>query len=213
MTRAAIAALFLILPSLAHGYTVSTGVGTLNDHPSRFEPIDIGGSRFLERTSASRTQDNGGASTFGLKNMDSATRTRTKDTLSQLGARREGDRIIVSLPGDVLFDFDKSDIRADARPVLSKLASVLEAMPQVSVTIIGHTDSKGDDDYNQRLSQDRAASVKAWLSNQGVTSSLSTEGKGEAFPVAPNTLANGSDNPEGRQKNRRVEFIIGGDAP
>lgn len=63
----------------------------------------------------------------------------------------------------MLFDFDKSEIRADARPVLSKLASVIQAMPDVPVTIVGHTDSKGDDDYNQHLSQDRAASVEAWL--------------------------------------------------
>lgn len=210
MKRAAIAAaLLFVLPPIAQGYTVHTGIGSLNDQQSRFEPIDIGSSRFAERTTISNSQNNDGGSTFGLKNMDAATRLRTETTLSALGAKKEGDRILVSLPGDVLFDFDRSDIRVDARPVLARLASVLEAMPQASVTIVGHTDSKGDDDYNQRLSLNRAASVKAWLSGHGVASRLAIEGKGEASPVAPNTLADNSDNPEGRQKNRRVEFIIG----
>ncbi|MBB6469066.1 outer membrane protein OmpA-like peptidoglycan-associated protein [Aminobacter lissarensis] len=210
MKRCATAALALVLPSFAHAYTLTVGAGPMDDQPSRFAEIDIGGSRFTEQQGTSTAKAAGETSTFGLKDMDSDTRLRTEDTLSQLGARKEGDHIIVSLPGDVLFDFDKSDIRADARPVLSKLASVLEAMPKVSVAIIGHTDSKGADDYNQRLSQDRAESVEVWLTDLGVASSFTTEGKGESSPVAPNALAAGSDNPEGRQKNRRVEFIIGG---
>ena len=71
--------------------------------------------------------------------------------------------------------------------------------------------SKGSDAYNDKLSKRRAASVKSWLSESGVTSSMVTEGKGERFPVAPNQTANGADNPEGRQQNRRVEFVIGED--
>ncbi len=211
MRCAIAAAVAIALPSLAHGYTVSAGEGAMGDQPSRFQAIDIGSSRFAERPAASNAGKSGETSSFGLKDMDSTKRLRTEDTLSELGARREGERIIVSLSGDVLFDFDKSDIRADARPVLSKLASVLQAMPEVPVTIIGHTDAKGDDDYNQRLSQDRAASVEAWLADLGVASPFTAEGKGESAPVAPNTREDGSDNPEGRQKNRRVEFIIGGD--
>ncbi len=84
-------------------------------------------------------------------------------------------------------------------------------MEPKKVLIVGHTDSKGSDDYNDKLSKRRAASVKSWLSKNGVTSSMVTEGKGERFPVAPNQTAQGADNPEGRQKNRRVEFVIGED--
>lgn len=211
MRRAIAAALAVVLPSMAQGYTVSTGAGAMGEQPSRFEAIDIGASRFAGRPAASNADQGGETSSFGLMNdMDSATRLQTEDTLSELGARREGERIIVSLSGDVLFDFDKSAIRADARPVLSKLASVLQAMPDVPVTIVGHTDSRGSDDYNQRLSQDRADSVEAWLADLGVASSFTAEGRGESAPVAPNMREDGSDNAEGRQKNRRVEFIIGG---
>lgn len=134
---------------------------------------------------------------------------RTEAALSDLGARPEGGRIVVDLPSDILFDFDKADIRPDARPVLSKLAGVLSAMKESRVSIIGHTDSKGSDDYNDRLSNRRAISVKNWLSESGVTSEMTSEGKGERFPVALNNTADGMDDPKGRQLNRRVQFIIG----
>ncbi|WEZ85749.1 OmpA family protein (plasmid) [Rhizobium sp. 32-5/1] len=141
--------------------------------------------------------------------MSEETRVRTETALSELGAKPEGGRIIVDLPSDILFDFDKADIRPDARPVLTKLANVLAAMKERRVSIIGHTDSKGSDDYNDRLSSRRAISVKTWLSESGITSEMTTEGKGERFPVAPNETAGGVDDPKGRQLNRRVQLIIG----
>jgi len=82
-------------------------------------------------------------------------------------------------------------------------------MKESRVSIIGHTDSKGSDDYNDRLSNRRAISVKNWLSESGVTSEMTSEGKGERFPVALNNTADGMDDPKGRQLNRRVQFIIG----
>jgi outer membrane protein OmpA-like peptidoglycan-associated protein len=118
--------------------------------------------------------------------------------------------IRIELSGDVLFDFDKADIRAEAGPVLLGVANVLKKFPQAAVRIGGYTDSKGSDNYNLKLSERRAASVKAWLvRNGGVAGAkLTTRGFGEADPVAPNARPDGSDNPEGRQKNRRVEIAV-----
>ncbi len=78
------------------------------------------------------------------------------------------------------------------------------------VIIADHTDSKGSDAYNQRLSEKRAESVKKWLSeNAGISAdTIKTVGYGETRPMAPNANSDGSDNPEGRQKNRRVEIVI-----
>ena len=118
--------------------------------------------------------------------------------------------IRIELSGDVLFDFDKADIRAEAEPVLISVADVLKQHPDAAVTIAGYTDDKGSDSYNLKLSERRAASVKDWLvANGGIRGgNLSTVGYGEANPVAPNSNLDGSDNPEGRQKNRRVEIAV-----
>ena len=118
--------------------------------------------------------------------------------------------IRIELSGDVLFDFDKADIRAEAEPVLISVADVLKQHPDAAVTIAGYTDAKGSDSYNLKLSERRAASVKDWLvANGGIRGgNLSTVGYGEANPVAPNSNLDGSDNPEGRQKNRRVEIAV-----
>jgi len=118
--------------------------------------------------------------------------------------------IHVDLPGDVLFDFDKVDIKPAAEDTLKKLAVVIRAKSKGVVQINGFTDSKGNDPHNQKLSEGRAASVKAWLTTSGgiSTASLTTKGFGKANPVAPNTRPDGSDNPEGRARNRRVEVII-----
>ena len=118
--------------------------------------------------------------------------------------------IRIELSGDVLFDFDQAAIRAAAEPVLTGVADVLKQHPDAAVTIGGYTDSKGSDSYNLALSERRAASVKAWLvGSAGVAGGkLTTRGFGEADPVAPNANPDGSDNPEGRQKNRRVEIAV-----
>jgi outer membrane protein OmpA-like peptidoglycan-associated protein len=78
------------------------------------------------------------------------------------------------------------------------------------VAIEGHTDGRGADDYNQKLSEARAASVKQWLvSNAQVSSAdITTRGWGKTKPVAQNAKPDGSDDPEGRAKNRRVEIVV-----
>jgi outer membrane protein OmpA-like peptidoglycan-associated protein len=132
------------------------------------------------------------------------------DTLrSELSATRVERGTLVSLPGDVLFDFDKASIRDRARPTLDKLAELIQLQKPASVAIEGHTDSKGDDSYNQRLSEARAESVRSYLSGKGVSGvAMKVAGLGETRPVAPNGRPNGADDPEGRQRNRRVEVIL-----
>jgi outer membrane protein OmpA-like peptidoglycan-associated protein len=94
--------------------------------------------------------------------------------------------------------------------VLQKVADVIKQYPSATVLIEGYTDSKGSDSYNLRLSDRRAVSVKDWLLKKGGVKPrrMTTRGWGEANPVAPNTNPDGSDNPEGRQKNRRVEITV-----
>ena len=208
--RAAALAGALALPGTAFAYTVTRGAEPVGETPSRFEPREFPASRFEPRPQASAAADAPAASTFGLRIRDSQVRQRAEATLTAFGARREGGRIIVSLPSDVLFDFDKYAIRADARPVLARLSQVLVALLTEPVAIIGHTDSRGSDAYNQTLSERRAVSVRAWLAGLGVRlARMSTAGRGETSPVAPNEAPDGSDDPAGRQKNRRVVFVIG----
>ncbi len=139
-----------------------------------------------------------------------ATSTPLAQAISDLKAEQTDFGWRVSLNADVLFDFDKSDIRKDAEDSLKKLAIVIREKGKKQVAIYGYTDAKGSDSYNQNLSEKRAESVKAWLvDNEKVSADLlHTKGYGETNPVADNTNPDGSDNPEGRTRNRRVEILI-----
>ena len=130
--------------------------------------------------------------------------------LKDLDARVTDREIRIELSADVLFDFDKHDLRPEASASLEKVAEVLRATPEAPVTIEGHTDGKGTDAYNQPLSERRAQAVKAWLVSKGGASAakIATKGWGKSKPVAPNTRPDGSDDPEGRKKNRRVEITV-----
>jgi len=115
------------------------------------------------------------------------------------------------LPADVLFDFDKSDIRPDAAIALGAAADLLRKGMSGPVKIDGHTDSKGTPAYNQKLSQDRANSVKAWLIKNAklpTTLTYTLTGYGATPPKVPNAKPDGSDDPAGRQINRRVEITF-----
>jgi outer membrane protein OmpA-like peptidoglycan-associated protein len=118
--------------------------------------------------------------------------------------------VVVNLP-DVLFEFNKATLTADARRKNGDIADVLNG-PKVSrrrVSVEGHTDSIGGDEYNQRLSERRAEAVASALESQGVNSDrIRTRGFGKRYPIAPNATESGADNPAGRAKNRRVEVII-----
>lgn len=130
--------------------------------------------------------------------------------IADVGAKVSPIEIRVELPGDVLFDFDKTNLKPVAEETLRKVATIIKARSKGTVQINGYTDSKGSDAYNLRLSDGRARSVKDWLSKNAAVpaASMSTKGFGEANPVAPNEKPNGADNPEGRARNRRVELII-----
>ena len=115
----------------------------------------------------------------------------------------------ISLQGEILFDFDKANIRPAAAPTLMQVAAIIQKYPKPDVLIEGHTDSKGSQSYNLKLSDRRAASVKSWFAAHGIPErGVRIHGWGAAKPVAPNTKPNGADDPEGRQKNRRVEITI-----
>jgi len=121
-----------------------------------------------------------------------------------LETRREARGLIVNL-SDVLFDFNQASLRPGAREKLSKLGGILLAYPgSFHIEIEGHTDAIGSQDYNQKLSEDRAQSVSSYLLRAGMPSDriVAVRGFGKLRPVATNDTA------EGRQMNRRVEIII-----
>src|SRR5690606_27167624 len=132
---------------------------------------------------------------------------------TELGAVETERGTVISLAGDVTFDFDKATIRQEARASLDRLAELILTSGNGMIAIEGHTDSRGDDSYNQRLSEQRANAVAAYLSTKGVPETrLQTQGFGESRPVAENEKDDGSDNEAGRQRNRRVEVILAGSA-
>lgn len=128
--------------------------------------------------------------------------------LKDLGARATETEVDISLPGDVLFDFDKASLRPEAAPVLQRVVVVVQGYPTYALSIGGHTDSKGGRAYNQGLSERRARTVQAWLVAHGVANAATIQGFGGDRPVAPNTHPDGTDDPVGRQKNRRVEITL-----
>ncbi len=116
---------------------------------------------------------------------------------------RVGEGIQVTFDSGLLFDFDSDRVRPDAAANLQELARSLTKFPDSDLLIVGHTDSKGDDSYNQSLSFRRSNSASAYLQSQGVPAGrIRTSGRGESEPVASN------DTEAGMQQNRRVEIAI-----
>ena len=117
--------------------------------------------------------------------------------------KEDQDQIVITLTGEVLFELDKSELRAPARARLDQVAEVLLAKRDQQITIEGHTDSQGKADYNLKLSQERADSVRTYLVNQGIAPDrINAVGRGQSEPIAPNDTASG------RANNRRVEIIV-----
>ncbi len=114
-----------------------------------------------------------------------------------------GDRLIVTLPQDILFASGSSSVRPDLQRDLGTVASNLQAYPDSSIQVIGHTDSDGEAAFNQNLSESRANAVANVLINNGISGTrIIANGRGESQPVASNL------NPQGKAQNRRVEIII-----
>jgi outer membrane protein OmpA-like peptidoglycan-associated protein len=130
--------------------------------------------------------------------------------VQNLQIKEIGNEVRIDLNADVLFDFDKADILPKAEDTLSKAAAIVKERAKGTVQIHGYTDSKGDDAYNMKLSEKRANSVRDWFRTKGGLAQMqfATKGFGATQPIAPNKKPDGSDDPEGRQKNRRVEIVV-----
>ncbi|MDQ3056189.1 MAG: OmpA family protein [Pseudomonadota bacterium] len=117
--------------------------------------------------------------------------------------------VSIDLKG-VNFDFDKSTLRPDAIAILNEAIEILKRYPDLRVEVAGHTDSIGSDAYNQGLSERRARAVYDYLTSNGIDAGrlAGPTGYGESRPIAPNTNEDGSDNPEGRARNRRTELNV-----
>jgi outer membrane protein OmpA-like peptidoglycan-associated protein len=140
-----------------------------------------------------------------------AERARLREELrQQLNAvlvTRETARGLIVNMSDVLFDTGKHTLRSGAREKLARVSGIVSGHPGLKLEVEGHTDSVGSDAYNQGLSERRAASVKDFLSSNGVkVDSITSQGFGESQPVADNNTA------AGRQQNRRVEIVVSGEA-
>ena len=119
-------------------------------------------------------------------------------------------KVIDRLTIHVNFDFDRSDITEADVAELKKAINFLRKYPDARVKVEGHTDSKGTEEYNQKLSERRADAVRQYLIKEGAVKKamISATGYGELRPIAPNETKDGKDNPEGRAENRRVEILI-----
>ena len=136
-----------------------------------------------------------------------AMRARLSEQLNKILQTRDSARGLIVSMSDVLFDTGKYSLKSGAREKLAKVAGILLAYPGLNIEVGGYTDNVGGDGMNQTLSENRAASVRDYLVQQGVAStSVSAKGFGNTLPVASN------GNSSGRQQNRRVELLVSGEA-
>jgi outer membrane protein OmpA-like peptidoglycan-associated protein len=134
-------------------------------------------------------------------------RDQLRQQLNQVLETRETARGLIVNLSDVLVDVGSANLKSGAREKLAKVAGILLSHRGLKLQIEGHTDSVGSAEYNQRLSENRADSVRTYLVEQGIASNnVGTAGFGESMPVASNDTA------AGRQQNRRVELIVSGES-
>jgi outer membrane protein OmpA-like peptidoglycan-associated protein len=133
-------------------------------------------------------------------------RERLRQQLNTILETRETQRGLIVNISDVLFDFNKYTLKPGAREKLAKVSGILIAYPGLKMQLEGHTDSIGSDEYNQKLSEQRANAVRDYLTTQGVPAAdVTAIGLGKSDPVASN------DTDAGRQRNRRVEMVVSGE--
>ena len=136
-----------------------------------------------------------------------ALRAQLLQQLNTILQTRDTARGLIVNMSDVLFDTASYTLKPGAREKLAKISGIVLAHPGLNLKVEGHTDSVGSDEYNQALSENRASAVREYLIDQGVpASAVTAQGFGKTQPVASN------DTPEGRQKNRRVELVVNGNA-
>lgn len=136
-------------------------------------------------------------------NLDKQEAELRRDLGNQARITNTGDRLIVSMPQDILFATDSATLRPDLQGDLRTVATSLNSYPDTTVQVVGHTDNSGAASYNQALSERRAGAVASVLINSGVSAGrVRTFGAGEDQPIASNL------DPQGRAQNRRVEIII-----
>ncbi len=134
-------------------------------------------------------------------------REKLKDQLNQVLATRETARGLIVNMSDVLFDTGQYTLKPDAREKLAKVSGILLAYPNLQLQVEGYTDNVGSDDFNQKLSQERADAVREYLASQGVTqTNISATGYGKSDPVADNASS------QGRAENRRVQMVVSGNS-
>ena len=143
----------------------------------------------------------GGGVGFYMDRQEAVLRERLQSSGVQVA--REGDNIRLIMPGNITFDSGQSEIRNSFYETLNSVAIILVEFDKTAIRIAGHTDSTGDAQMNQRLSEDRANSVRQYLVTQNIPAGrIQTNGYGFRYPVATNATA------EGRQANRRVELEL-----
>jgi len=134
-------------------------------------------------------------------------RARLSEQLNSVLQTRDSARGLIVSMSDVLFETGKYSLKAGAREKLAKVAGILLAYPGLNIAVGGYTDNVGGDAMNQKLSENRAGSVRDYLVNEGVSAnSVTAQGYGNSLPVASN------NNAAGRQQNRRVELLVSGEA-
>ena len=135
-----------------------------------------------------------------------ALRAQLLDQLNAVLQTRDTPRGLVVTMADVLFATGKYNLRTEARERLARLSGIVASHPGLVLQVEGHTDSVGSDEFNQKLSEQRAEAVRDYLISQGLDQgTITAVGLGKTMPIADNTTA------EGRQKNRRVEIIVSGE--
>lgn len=133
-----------------------------------------------------------------------------KGLVSDFQVRRTATETVAILAADTLFAFDSATISPGAVDNLRRTADLVRQGGGGAIKVVGHTDGRGDDAYNDQLSRRRAQAVADWLRGDGghAERSFEVEGRGKHEPAAPNAKPDGSDDPEGRARNRRVEVVI-----
>jgi outer membrane protein OmpA-like peptidoglycan-associated protein len=171
---------------------------------------DMAANQALSAAAVTAAQADADRSRLAAQQADSdkaAMRARLSEQLNSILQTRDSARGLIVSMSDVLFDTGQYSLKPGAREKLAKVAGILLAYPGLNIEVGGYTDNVGGDDMNQKLSENRADSVRDYLVQEGVTTnSVTARGFGNTLPVASN------DNSAGRQQNRRVELLVSGDA-